>query len=501
MDINELFRQLEKELKHGNYTREEKMAIIKNVGDIYQKQLDKELSQTLAKQYTGAALEIGSAALPVSGVAGQIAKKIVPAAITKTMGRKLSQDIATSTIGGAIDSAVYGAGRGLVEDENILKTAAQDALSGAAIGGALGSVTGKIANDARAAETKGINQMRKYWGIPFRKASGDPKKAIDTLMENQKGFVPNVYDKKGVGKFDMVYGKPKRKRGYGLGHIDVKRKSEGIDTIEFFNDLPSHIENGDIKHSEFQPNLVFIEDGNNTTIIKKNFDNEKRNWLLTSYDDMPKHIPNNTSRTPDIARDYVGMTPPTYSDSYVKNSKLSNFNSKIKNKIAEYIQNNNLPERLNPKATVGIQAAIDNFENNDFNISQQYPKKETLEVQKPFELRIEKQKMPDGEIVDIDTPTGYAVPINGFRQRNKDLTGYKNPLNGDNRIYTAEDIGDMPHKEFGKLEKIIDAQINSIGIPRKKDLGAFGGGAIYIAPYTRADGVKIRGHYRALRHL
>ena len=57
------------------------------------------------------------------------------------------------------------------------------------------------------------------------------------------------------------------------------------------------------------------------TIIKDNYNNEKRNWLLTSYNDTAKQIPNNTSRTPDIARDYVGMTPPTHSGSYDKNSR------------------------------------------------------------------------------------------------------------------------------------------------------------------------------------
>ena len=212
-----------------------------------------------------------------------------------------------------------------------------------------------------------------------------------------------------------------------------------------------------------------------------------------------EQIPNNTSRTPDIARDYVGMTPPTYSGSSLINSKSSNLWSAIKNNIPEYIKKNNLPEWVNPPATVGIQSAIDSFVKNDINIPQQNINNEKFEVQKPFELRIEKRKIPTGEVVDIETPTGYAAPTNGFRQ-SADLTGWKNPVNGDNRIYTAEDIGDMSHKEFGNLEKIIDAQMNSIGLPRKKDLGLFSGGSIYIAPYTRADGIKVRGHYRALRH-
>ena len=174
-------------------------------------------------------------------------------------------------------------------------------------------------------------------------------------------------------------------------------------------------------------------------------------------------------------------------------------NSKPIDILDNFVQNINLPDRVNPQATVGIQSAIDNFVKNDVNIPQHSMNNENFDIQKPFELRIEKTKLPTGEVVDIDTPTGYAAPTKEFKHSLNDLTGWQNPLSGDNRIYTAEDIGDMSHKEFGKLEKVIDAQMNSIGIPRKKDLGLFSGGSIYIAPYTGADGIKIRGHYRALR--
>ena len=45
MNLNELFRQLEEELKRGNYTREEKTAIINDVGDMYKNQIDDELKK------------------------------------------------------------------------------------------------------------------------------------------------------------------------------------------------------------------------------------------------------------------------------------------------------------------------------------------------------------------------------------------------------------------------------------------------------------------------
>ena len=79
------------------------------------------------------------------------------------------------------------------------------------------------------------------------------------------------------------------------------------------------------------------------------------------------------------------------------------------NSINPYLPNNNLPERVNSNATVGIQSAIDNFVKSDFNIPQQNTKKENFGIQKPFELQAEKQKMPNCEIIDVETLTGKLV--------------------------------------------------------------------------------------------
>ena len=458
MDINELFRQLEEELKRGNYTREQKMAIIKDVGDMYQNEIDNELKKELAKQYAGTALEIGSAALPVGGLSGQIAKKVVPAAITRTMGRKISQDVATSAIGGAIDSAVFGAGRGLMDNENPFQTAAQDALSGAIIGGTLGGVTGKINKSIDA------NNIRKF--DDYNNLSKSDKKIyrdnINKYYRNYElGTNPNV---SGVGtvKLSSDAMKETLKQNPEFG-TEVINLSKNLKKSTYKNpETPNHVHKYDITE--------FHRVGNDNT-----------DYLIATNSKGDKYF--HKAVTPDL----IAGPKPAGQELPV-------------NSINHYLPNNNLPERVNPGATVGIQSAIDNFTKNDINIPQQNTNNENFGIQKPFDLRIEKQKMPNGEIIDIETPTGYATPVNGFCQRNKDLTGYKNPLNGDNRIYTAEDIGDMSHKEFGSLEKIIDAQINSIGIPRRRDLSVFGGGTIYIQPYTRRDGMKIGGHYRALRY-
>ena len=51
-----------------------------------------------------------------------------------------------------------------------------------------------------------------------------------------------------------------------------------------------------------------------------------------------------------------------------------------------------------------------------------------------------------------------------------DYSKYKNPETGTDKIYTREDISKMSTDEYSKNEKEIMAQMNSIGIPYKKDL-------------------------------
>lgn len=80
-------------------------------------------------------------------------------------------------------------------------------------------------------------------------------------------------------------------------------------------------------------------------------------------------------------------------------------------------------------------------------------------------------------------------------QRKQNYSGYRNPVSGDNRIFSQEDIGGFSGDEFAKHEKEIRGQWGSIGIPTNNELQS--SGAIYIAPYTRSDGVQVKGHYRS----
>lgn len=76
------------------------------------------------------------------------------------------------------------------------------------------------------------------------------------------------------------------------------------------------------------------------------------------------------------------------------------------------------------------------------------------------------------------------------------LRDFFNKIANNNRIYTAEDIGEMSSNDFTKNEKAIDYQMENLGIPRKNDLNG-NSDVVYVHSYTRSDGTEVKSHYRS----
>lgn len=291
-------------------THEEKVKALEKLKEIIDSQLKDQLVSYLVKKWSGGLLELGSSAIPIGG-AGKAGASIGGNLLKQTLGRKLSQEIGSGAVSGMASGAVFGAGQGLIEDKNPLELAIQYGASGLLVGGLTGGVAGKIIQDKNIKFVNELADKRKDWGIAYRKASGNPELAIQTLLENKRGFVPDAFNKRGIGNVDLVWG-AEGKKGYGLAHIAEKRANEGYDVREFLNNIPDNVKKGKIVSKKNQPDISLIKNSQNTSIVKKVYNDKKRNWLLTSFNDYEK-IPNNIGRTPDIADVYVGMTPPTYS--------------------------------------------------------------------------------------------------------------------------------------------------------------------------------------------
>ena len=76
------------------------------------------------------------------------------------------------------------------------------------------------------------------------------------------------------------------------------------------------------------------------------------------------------------------------------------------------------------------------------------------------------------------------------------LRNFINAITNDNRVYTAEDIGEMTNREFLDNEKAIDYQMANLGIPRESELSG-NPDVVYVHAYTRDDGTEVRAHYRS----
>ena len=76
------------------------------------------------------------------------------------------------------------------------------------------------------------------------------------------------------------------------------------------------------------------------------------------------------------------------------------------------------------------------------------------------------------------------------------LRNFINAITNDNRLYTAEDIGNMTSKEFASNEKAINYQMTNLGIPRESELTG-NPDVVYVHAYTRDDGTEVKAHYRS----
>ena len=151
VEKNEELTPYEIILRDNTLTREQKAQKIKEYGENERKQIDKEHRKKMAKLYAGAALEIGSAAIPFGGAArlgGTLALKLAKPAFSQIAKKAITKNIGSGIASGLASGAMYGAGEGLINDKDV-KGIAQSTLegagTGAVTGGLIGGASGKIA--------------------------------------------------------------------------------------------------------------------------------------------------------------------------------------------------------------------------------------------------------------------------------------------------------------------------------------------------------------------
>ena len=134
------------------------------------------------------------------------------------------------------------------------------------------------------------------FGKAYNEYSGKPKEAIEYLLKEKNGYVPNAIYKEGVGNIDIIWGEAGTgKGGYGLAHIIRRRNEEGNNGEEFVKQLPDIIEHGKIYSKiakidnegsyirKNEQDRVYIGTRDKEIVIRLTWNDETHNWLLTGY--------------------------------------------------------------------------------------------------------------------------------------------------------------------------------------------------------------------------
>lgn len=119
----------------------------------------------------------------------------------------------------------------------------------------------------------------KKWGKPNSDFIGDPTGAINFLLKNKGGYVPEATYKEGIGYIDFVWGNT----DWGLAHIIAERDKQELDGIEVIKKIPTIIEKGEIKQGKKKRTVIRYQvsekEGHEVVITKT----DGINWVLTGY--------------------------------------------------------------------------------------------------------------------------------------------------------------------------------------------------------------------------
>ena len=264
------------------------------------KKYDKDYRIASIKNWLGGLIIIGSTLIPGTAllkIFGGLAK-VSPAAsrliplITNIIIKniKFSKPLLRQIIENALKKAVleggayggiYGFGYSIQQNMNFKETV--ETITDSVINGIIFNVLLSSAALTGKLMLKGNDilynfERRKDWGIVFKKASGNPKLAIQTLLKYQKGFVPKAAYKKGIGYIDFPWGKHNMftDKGYGLKHIIARRRKQKIDIRQLLTKLLNTLEKGYVNKDNKRIGNYNIVDVLNKIVIATKSHNKKR---------------------------------------------------------------------------------------------------------------------------------------------------------------------------------------------------------------------------------
>ncbi len=467
---------LELILKNEKLTQEEKIQRINFVYNNYRQKLDEDLRNYLIKIWAGAALEIGSAALPYSGV-GKLGAKAGQKLLQKSIGKKIAQEIGSGAASGLVSGAMFGTGRGMLEEKNPLLTALQDAALGIALGALGGNILGQAERFVRGQSIKNYGdidllpkEIRKQYTQDVKNFYKD---YIQEIILDRNGSIN--FSKRGVQ--EQLRWNPKQGQNYPELIKDIKDAKQLPDVPNLKPDQKPLVDHYELYQGK--NGIHHIE------VLK---DRHKRYYITKDTTNGTPQAVSPGSKD-DILKDtHKSGSHATSTDALVSPYNIINDNSKNVNpapmiippQILQNLQEDNHPSFL---LEGSVEMNVDTNGNQIFT-HEQIGNMTSDEFEKNL------------QIIEQQLKNGLIKP----QKQEVDYSGYINPETGDGKIFSREAISQMTGDEYTGNESAIMAQLKTIGIPPEAELEEASitrGGLIYVRPYTRSDGTEVSGYWRS----
>jgi hypothetical protein len=104
------------------------------------------------------------------------------------------------------------------------------------------------------------------------------KQAIEKLMNEKRGYVPDAFENKDIGSISLIWGDATK----GLAHIIKRREEENINVKEFLSDLSDVIETGALRFNGTSKRFEIFKNGKLVVVdfVKEGMDIK---FLLTAF--------------------------------------------------------------------------------------------------------------------------------------------------------------------------------------------------------------------------
>ena len=432
-------------MNNTNLSKEEKIEALEKLKSYTDKKYDDSLRNTLTKKWTGSALEIGSAGIPLGG-AGKLGSTLGGSLLKSTLGRKLSQEVGSGAVSGLLSGTVFGAGQGLIDNENLLKTAAEYGASGLLLGAITGGSAGYIEKAIKGNKLSNYN-VGNMFGAEYKNYKNQAKNYYKDYLQDK------VINNKDIGKITFT-----RK---GMDEIFSKNPELGTLFPKLVNDVKdaNYLETNPlykIRKDKATKEFHTLKSPSYKHIIAEDKLGNKK-FYLTKKDTINQGTP---SRAEGTSFDSILGTNPAYLD---ESRAL----------------------KLEPNTIIAENAA-------SFNPSSTF-------LPAWLSSALFKQTSSSPSLEEPNIESNRYLLKGGIEINVPNYSDYINPVTGSSKVYSREDIANMSGEEYSKNEAEIFGQIKSIGIPAAKDLesSTLRGDTVYVNSYTRDDGTEVKGYYRA----